>query len=727
MSSPALSIATAPRAASSRWGQSTTTWGAYCQRIQGEPATDKDCGGYVFGRLADGTRSKDTVIDRCVLVLDMDKATTNGPALRDTLDMVHGWAAALHTTWRHTPAAPRYRLAVPLSRSVTPDEYRRVALNTMRRLGIEQFDLGAAQAERFMFWPATQHPEHHGAWIVEGDPLDVDALLAEHTDEDAQLADETLDVPVGTGAPNPAWCAAMLGNLEFEVTVAPEGQRNDTLNRAAWRLGRYVAGGHLDEGKVREVLTGAALAAGLDPDEVAATLDSGLDSGKREPRDPPARVQYSRAALFGSTPVLGQVLQAAQARLVSPEALLGCVLARVVADTPPAVVLPPIVGAAASLNLAVALVGESGGGKSVTVAVSRELLLGLREPVAAPIGLGSGEGLIDSFMESAPDPTNPRKTIRQLSSTPQSLLDIDEIGRLDAVQGRSGSSIAAVLRSALTGGDLSTANADSTRKRTVPAMSYRLAVLAGVQPDLSGVLLDDVAAGTPQRWLWMLTHDPGAPDTPPAWPGPLDWEPPVLARPVLPVAEPIQQKLREARLRQLRTGEAGTEGHRNLTRLKVGAALALLHGEAAVTDRWWHLAGLVMAASDQAKSVCLSALARVRQHRAEAQGRSDYLRTRAADQARAADESGRVEQAARAVWRLVHGHASDPERRNNRRHAQDEGCTPRCLNFALRRYLPKNDTFNEAARDHADGAGWITERNGRWFPGASAPAEEMDQ
>jgi hypothetical protein len=78
--------------------------------------------------------------------------------------------------------------------------------------------------------------------------------------------------------------------LQYEcdnVSTAPEGVRNDTLNKAAFSLGQLVEGGELDESEVADTLTHAALQAGLEPNEVASTFESGFSAGKQKPRTAP--------------------------------------------------------------------------------------------------------------------------------------------------------------------------------------------------------------------------------------------------------------------------------------------------------------------------------------------------------------------------------------------------------------------------------------------------------
>lgn len=69
------------------------------------------------------------------------------------------------------------------------------------------------------------------------------------------------------------------------IVVAPEGKRNDTLNRAAFALGRYVAAQLLDRGDVETKLLDAATMCGLPRPEALATVASGLDAGAANPAD----------------------------------------------------------------------------------------------------------------------------------------------------------------------------------------------------------------------------------------------------------------------------------------------------------------------------------------------------------------------------------------------------------------------------------------------------------
>jgi hypothetical protein len=92
--------------------------------------------------------------------------------------------------------------------------------------------------------------------------------------------------------------AALAGELT-NVREAVKGNRNNTLNTAALKLGHYIGAGLLDEADTCEDLLRAAGECGLRKREAARTIWSGMKAGKKEPwqggeADPtrtPARVE----------------------------------------------------------------------------------------------------------------------------------------------------------------------------------------------------------------------------------------------------------------------------------------------------------------------------------------------------------------------------------------------------------------------------------------------------
>lgn len=420
-------------------------------------------------------------------------------------------------------------------------------------------------------------------------------------------------------------------------------------------------------------------------------------------------------AVFGHSPQLGHIRQAARHRLVSPWAVLASVLATIIAETPPHHTLPATIGARISLNIAMGIVGASGLGKTAAHSCARDLLH-IDHPLAQHIGPGTGEGLIQVFL--AWDPERKRNV---LAEHPQALLYADEVGQIDSVQNRAGATFGPTIRSMWSGSEVSTTNADQTRKRHLRGGSYRLAIIAGIQPTKAGILLDDAGSGTPQRWLWLPAADPGMPDEAPDWPGQLTWRIPagrcglLDGNVTIGLPDEITVFVREQhRARQRSGGVDGLDGHLILTRLKVAAALALLHGRTDIDMPLWDVAGLVMEMSLATRGQCADAVARQRASERRALGAGDVAREQGAREAR-------IECAtrwARLLWRTVDAGAGKGHA--NSKHRPGEGCTRRCLTFALRNH---RDADVDAATARGADLDWIREVDGRWRPGGSQPAE----
>ncbi|MFG1340386.1 bifunctional DNA primase/polymerase [Xanthobacter autotrophicus] len=91
------------------------------------------------------------------------------------------------------------------------------------------------------------------------------------------------------------YAEAALEGEYARVASSPRGARNTDLNRAAFSLGQFVAGGALPESRVRETLYRAAEVSGLVQDDgakqVHKTITSGLRGGANHPRVGPEKMQ----------------------------------------------------------------------------------------------------------------------------------------------------------------------------------------------------------------------------------------------------------------------------------------------------------------------------------------------------------------------------------------------------------------------------------------------------
>lgn len=323
--------------------------------------------------------------------------------------------------------------------------------------------------------------------------------------------------------------------------------------------------------------------------------------------------------LWSSSERLKVLAQFAQARMLSPWALLGVVLAMVASRVGPHVVLPPTVVSKASLNLLVGLVAASGGGKTGAVAAATDFLW-LDEDEIPTHELGTGQGVTSVYTQP------PSNKGERVNFNDAALFLNDEVGTLDAHASMKGANVLATLKSAYSGAQLGARYADKDRRRPVRAHHYRFALITGIQPPHAGVILNDADGGFPQRWLWLPANDPHAsPDRPEeplkgagtfAVPTELaahgvDEIMGVVRKPEIeiPLHADAVAEIQAARHEGLLGKGDPTESHRLLTQCKVAALLAIWHGRHEV-DQWeWETARAILARSDKTRRVCEKAVA----------------------------------------------------------------------------------------------------------------------
>lgn len=343
---------------------------------------------------------------------------------------------------------------------------------------------------------------------------------------------------------------------------------------------------------------------------------------------------------------LKQIRALAEAQLVTPWALLGVTLARVLSAAPPQIQLPPIIGGPASLNFFVALTGPSGSSKSTTVGCCYSNIT--VEGEAQQENLGSGEGLAMVFLDLVPQgPGLPKILMR--NTTLGVVYMVDEITTLGELGARDGSTIQSVLRSAWSGGRLGQKNADTTRDRRVEAHDYRLCMVCGIQPRRSAVLFNEEGSGSPQRFVWLPTVDPNMVVDDDDSDQILDGM--VINMPRFPDVTTQVRICPEAR-RQIRQAHAARQrgefsqvldGHLLLCQLKVATALALLCDKRLeVTQEWWEAAAEMMEVSNLTREWAAAGSYEELRSRARHEGDSFGIRNSQADDSKIAETCRRV-------------------------------------------------------------------------------------
>lgn len=351
-----------------------------------------------------------------------------------------------------------------------------------------------------------------------------------------------------------------------------------------------------------------------------------------DPADEPFDLE--RDDFWTARPELEHIRQFARARIASPWATLGVALARVTAHVEPHYVLPPIVGGEVGLNLFIAVTGPSGSGKGAATAAARDAInFGNYATLTEP-NVGSGEGIVHTYM--ARTKAKDGDTAGTEIHTTRALFHAAEVDTLAALKGRQGSTLLPVLRDAWMSDRLGFQNADPTRRLILPPHAYRLSLIVGVQPARANVLLDDADGGTPQRFLWLPSTDPGMPDTRPDEPDAWPWHKPDprthithpgTGRYRTPVCTTAVTAIEQAARARARGETDALDGHALLNQLKTAAALALLAGRANITGDDWHLSETVMTISNHTRAHVQRALTAAARANAEARGHAEAVRT----------------------------------------------------------------------------------------------------
>ncbi|SIT73616.1 hypothetical protein [Microbacterium sp. RU33B] len=266
------------------------------------------------------------------------------------------------------------------------------------------------------------------------------------------------------------------------------------------------------------------------------------------------------------------------------------------------------------LNLAIAIVGRSGAGKSTATNAAAHAVRYLgADALPEAIAVRSGEAIPTAlaFMHTASKDAEPELKWRRADHAIWA--HWEEVGMLAAQGARTGSTMLDAIKSVTSGERIGGQNSRGDGL-TIPTGSYRAVVTVAVQPRLSAPLLNDaaVSGGLSGRFLWTLAEDPAAASVP---------------RPRLPTehvsvdlthwdgvryvdALPVMDAAHDADTRAAHRGERDPINSRALLiRSVVSIALANMNGRASLDSEDWRLAGAVLAHSEHTRAAILRALA----------------------------------------------------------------------------------------------------------------------
>ena len=415
-------------------------------------------------------------------------------------------------------------------------------------------------------------------------------------------------------------------DLDF-LDGVDEGSRDDTIFRKACQLRRK----HNDN---RDIVTAFVIAAATRCNPPFPLEDAmvKIDQAFKQDHEDGDPFFHDREGFWDRRPVLESIYENSEKTGVSPWGALGGAILRAIHTIPYNVRYRSFRGAA-SLNLGVINVGESGGNKSLTGRLLDDMLDFGPFAEFSESEAGSGESIVDSYAywrnipKDEREEGGPTRELAWLMPSHAHRFRFDEVGKLGAIAKRDGATIFEYIKSALTGEQIGRKLAGNLGVQ-IKKDEYRFTITINAQPTRAEVLLSEseVAGGTPGRFLWCLM------DYPPFGDSALDHDDfnaiqvvPFELKPVswdgvadIRALEAMNREHRD----HMRAGHRGErnaiDGHAVMVRVKVAIGLMVLDGRSYLNDDDWELAGAVMDHSNATRARVQLALAGMRERNLEA-------------------------------------------------------------------------------------------------------------
>lgn len=323
---------------------------------------------------------------------------------------------------------------------------------------------------------------------------------------------------------------------------------------------------------------------------------------------------------WSSRPYLVQIRHIADCKGQSPWPMLGWSIVRTLHTVPYYVPYKSAMGEQ-SLNTLAGMSGPTGAGKTISQKlVEQHLIFPDNDPKRLAsrtwTGLvppGSGESMPDYYVTYLPtkkakegqEETNPPlvKTDR-LNPTHvwrhpnhATLFFYDEVGKLEGLTNRQGSTLTDYMKEGWSGTEFGRARADG-KGLILPADSYRFAFVINTQPRRAGVLFSEqaIAGGLQGRFLWFdVTADVNrervtSETVEPIHIPHIDW----TGLKNIPALDQMNEAHWQHHWNALDDLITESESHILLTRAKVAVALAVLDGRVELNEEDWQLSEVVI-------------------------------------------------------------------------------------------------------------------------------------
>lgn len=252
-----------------------------------------------------GTRAKENAQNISLLVLDYDNGATIEEIKNKCKNL--GYSFTIYTTHSHTHEKHKFRVVFPLAIPIPANIYCLLWQWTVK--SFPNIDLQAKDSSRLFYYPAikTKNSPFY-AESFDGKLLDWRELQLIEVTEQPRHQDIHNSTQYSYKANNAYVQAALDGEIA-KVRNATVGERNGTLNKAAFALGQLLYTNLIDELTITGALETAGLATGLSRNEARDTIASGIKAGRKQPRIIP-ETDYSNSHKEKNIPIQNKAVKA---------------------------------------------------------------------------------------------------------------------------------------------------------------------------------------------------------------------------------------------------------------------------------------------------------------------------------------------------------------------------------------------------------------------------------
>lgn len=265
-----------------------------------------------------GRRRKDAFLSAQVMGLDFDDGVDVSTALNHHAIGLGG-AFYIYPTASSSAEKPKTRMLFRLDRAINDAaEYERLIKRLIHAYAELRPD--AATKDCVRLWYGSKQ---RGMWWDTELPLADLLELAPHPDE---LRTQPVEArpALELRRDYSAYVAVALERVLAGVSAARAGERNDTLNKAAFRLGQFVSSDWANLTRMdaeRELLRAAPIGGDFPQHEAEKAIRSGLDAGMQHPQPAPKGYEVQRPAASA----LSVIEQAAKLAIPTSELVVSSV------------------------------------------------------------------------------------------------------------------------------------------------------------------------------------------------------------------------------------------------------------------------------------------------------------------------------------------------------------------------------------------------------------------